>query len=177
VRCTSMKFVITFSKILINLHCSITLDILYETNYQIRRKKDIPELVELCGLHAAYEQNDYNSEGKAEKLGFHIFSENPSLFCLVVELDNKLIGYATYMKQFSTWDANFYIYMDCLFLIEASRGFGIGEQLINRIKKEGSKLSCNLIQWQTPNFNVRAIKFYDRIGGIAKTKERYFLNI
>lgn len=27
-------------------------------------------------------------------------------------------------------------FMDCLFLNEISRGYGIGEQLINRIKKE-----------------------------------------
>ena len=81
------------------------------------------------------------------------------------------------MKQFSTWDANFYIYMDCLFLTEESRGYGIGEKMMNVIKEEAEKLNCNLIQWQTPDFNTRAIKFYDRIGGISKTKERYFLKV
>jgi GNAT superfamily N-acetyltransferase len=106
-----------------------------------------------------------------------LFSNNPSLFCLVVEKDNQLIGYATYMKQFSTWDANHYIYMDCLFMTEESRGFGIGEKLINRIMKEAQKLECVLIQWQTPDFNKRAMKFYNRIGATQKSKERFFLTI
>jgi hypothetical protein len=42
---------------------------------------------------------------------------------------------------------------------------------------EGGKLKCNHIQWQTPDFNKRAIKFYERIGGISKSKERYFLKV
>lgn len=139
--------------------------------------KDINSLVHLCQLHAIFEKSEYNPSGKAQELKKHLFSENPTLYCLVVEIEKEIIGYATYMKQFSTWDASFYVYMDCLFLTEKSRGFGIGEKLINRIKQEAKKLDCDLIQWQTPEFNTRAMKFYDRIGGVSKTKERYFLNL
>ncbi|MEP5913610.1 MAG: GNAT family N-acetyltransferase, partial [Flavobacteriaceae bacterium] len=81
------------------------------------------------------------------------------------------------MKQFSTWDSDFYIYMDCLFMTEESRGFGIGEKLINKIKLEGVKNQCTHIQWQTPDFNKRAIKFYNRIGAESKSKERFFLKV
>ncbi|MGK0389449.1 MAG: GNAT superfamily N-acetyltransferase [Maribacter sp.] len=68
------------------------------------------------------------------------------MHCLVVEKENQLIGYATYMKQLSTWDANFYVYMDCLFLDDRSRGFGIGEKLMLKIKEEAKKMDCSLIQ-------------------------------
>jgi len=136
---------------------------------------DLKKLVQLCELHAIFEKSEYNSLGKEKELGGHLFSENPALYCLVVEIDNEIIGYATYMKQFSTWDASFYIYLDCLFLTEKARGSGIGAELINKIKQEAVKLNCKLIQWQTPVFNTRAMKFYERIGGISKTKERYFL--
>lgn len=137
---------------------------------------DIESLVHLCELHAIFEKSEYNPLGKGQELSRHLFSENPALYCLVVEMEKEIIGYATYMKQFSTWDACFYVYMDCLFLTEKARGFGIGERIINKIKQEAEKLDCYLIQWQTPKFNTRAMKFYDRIGGISKTKERYFLN-
>mgnify|MGYP001051270752 CR=1 FL=1 len=140
-------------------------------------KSDIKEIVRLCALHADYEKSEYNSENKEQNLIQYLFSENPSSFCLVAELDNNIIGYSSYMKQFSTWDTDFYIYMDCLFLTEESRGYGIGEKMMNVIKLEAKKLNCSLIQWQTPNFNTRAIKFYNRIGGISKTKERYFLKV
>ena len=81
-------------------------------------KVDLPELVHLCRLHAAYEESAYDSENKENKLKHHLFSEYPSLFCLVAEYETKVVGYITYMKQFSTWDADFYVYMDCLFLLE-----------------------------------------------------------
>lgn len=140
-------------------------------------KADLDALVGLCLLHAIFEKNEYDTENKKQKLSEHLFSENPSLFCLVVAHNDTIIGYATYMKQFSTWDCAFYMYLDCLFLIQESRGFGTGVKLMDRIKQESVKLNCELIQWQTPDFNLRAIKFYDRIGGVSKRKERYFLKI
>ena len=146
---------------------------------QIRfvKKTDLKKVVALCKQNANFEQADYNPTNKEQLLNINIFSDKPNLFCLVVEHENEIIGYATYMKQFSTWDSKFYIYMDCLFLKEKSRGFGLGKHLIDRIKVEGEKLKCNHIQWQTPDFNKRAIKFYERIGGISKSKERYFLKV
>ncbi len=140
------------------------------------KKTDLEDLVRLCELHAIYEKSEYNSTNKKTELNKHLFSERPTLYCLVIEHMNDIIGYATYMKQFSTWDSDFYIYMDCIFLTEKSRGLGLGEEVINRIKQEGRKLQCNHIQWQTPDFNKRAIKFYNRIGALSKTKERYFLD-
>ena len=141
------------------------------------KPSDLNELTLLCQAHAKYEQAPFSTQNKKESLEKHLFSQFPTLYCLVVELDSKLIGYATYMKQFSTWDAKFYLYMDCLFLNEESRGLGLGEVLMNRIKEEAVKLDCNLIQWQTPTFNLGAIKFYRRIGAEGKTKERFFWKI
>ena len=141
------------------------------------KKEDLTELVILCKEHAQYEKTEYNTLHKEQLLEECIFNDTPSLLCLVVEADKKLIGYTTYMTQFSTWEAAYYIYMDCLFLKEGWRGFGLGEKLIEEIKIEGKRLGCSLIQWQTPAFNTRAIKFYNRIGASSKTKERFFLTI
>lgn len=141
------------------------------------KEKDLPEIIGLCHQHALYEKAEFEKDGKQEKLKKHLFSDNPGLKCLVAEVNEEIVGYATYAKQFSTWDADFYIYMDCLFLNEKSRGYGIGEQIMNRIKKESQKAGCTLIQWQTPGFNTRAIKFYRRIGAVSKSKERFFLEL
>ena len=70
------------------------------------QKKDLQKIIHLCELHATFEQADYNPKQKKEQLSNYLFSDIPSLYCLVVEKDAELIGYATYMKQFSTWDAN-----------------------------------------------------------------------
>ncbi|HMZ06131.1 MAG TPA: GNAT family N-acetyltransferase [Anaerolineales bacterium] len=148
-------------------------------SYLIRQAepKDLPEIIQLCAEHAAFEQADYSPSGKADKLSAHLFNNPPACFCLVVEMDGALAGYATYSKEFSTWDADFYIHMDCLFLRPHARSMGIGEQLIKQIAQSAQALNCRLIQWQTPKFNARAVKFYKRIGATEKEKLRFFLTV
>ncbi|MFD0862006.1 GNAT family N-acetyltransferase [Sungkyunkwania multivorans] len=140
-------------------------------------KEDILQIVELCEAHADYEKAVYDAEGKVQLLGKALFGPSPKFFCLVADKEGTLVGYATYMKQFSTWDAAAYVYMDCLYLKEYVRGLGIGAKFIDRIRDEGKKIGCDTMQWQTPTFNVRAINFYERLGAHSKTKERFFLDI
>jgi GNAT superfamily N-acetyltransferase len=135
------------------------------------------EIIQLCAEHAAYEQTDYDPAGKPELLKIYLFSDKPRLHCLIAELQGEVLGYATYMFEFSTWDAGFYVHMDCLYLRPQARSFGIGAALVEEIGKAARAQGCSLIQWQTPDFNVRAIKFYNRIGARAKSKQRFYLTL
>ena len=138
---------------------------------------DLPKLVILCQKHAEYEKADYSPEGKEEKLKNAIFSKNPKLFCLVVAAKETIVGYLSYSFDFSTWDAATFMYMDCLFLEEEARSFGIGKVLIEKLKEIAAENNCINIQWQTPEFNTRAIKFYNRIGAKGKDKVRFTLSL
>jgi len=137
---------------------------------------DIEEIIRLSADHAAFEKCEYSPQGKSAKLSNALFGKSPKLYCLVAENDDGIIGYASYMLQYSTWDAEEYIYMDCLYLDELCRGQNIGEQFINEIKSFGRAQGISHIQWQTPEFNTRAIKFYNRLGSTSKSKERFFLD-
>lgn len=138
---------------------------------------DLPKLVVLCEKHAEFEKADSSPVGKEAKLKEALFSQQPKLFCLVVATKETIIGYVSYTFDFSTWDAETFMYMDCLFLEEEARSFGIGEILINELKEIGRERNCINLQWQTPQFNERAIKFYNRIGGKAKDKVRFTLDL
>ena len=148
-------------------------------SYQIREveRGDLDQLVALCAAHAAYEQCDYVPQGKREALEVSLFGEQPLLQVLVVVEGKRLLGYVTFVKQFSTWDAAHYLYMDCLFLLEESRGLGIGRALLGEVMEAASKLGCSEIQWQTPVSNKRAIAFYTRAGACEKKKSRFFLPV
>ena len=142
--------------------------------------KDLPQIICLCKAHAEYEHTQYESGNKDDLLsgflfGKSPFGKSPSVKCLVVEHNDSIIGYATFMKQFSTWDANFYVYIDCLFLKASARGKGFGTLIMEEIKKYAAYENCNLIQWQTPHSNKNAIGFYRKIGGVSKTKERFIM--
>ena len=138
-------------------------------------ENELTELVDLCAKHAEYERSDYEQNSKKiNDLKKAIFSKEPKIYCLVAEIDDKIIGYATYMLQYSTWDASDYVYLDCLFLEETARGKNIGQKIMKRVKEEALNLGIHLIQWQTPNFNSGAIAFYKRLGAVSKKKERFF---
>ena len=139
-------------------------------------EKDINQIIELCRLHAEYEQAIYDATDKTELLLEHIFVHE-TIKCLVVEVDSSIVGYATFMKQFSTWDVCYYIYLDCLFIKEDDRGEGVGTKIMEEIKQYAKSEGCSIIQWQTPSFNTKAIKFYNKLGAKPKDKERFTWSI
>jgi ribosomal protein S18 acetylase RimI-like enzyme len=147
-------------------------------NYKIRKavSTDITEIIKLCAEHAEYEKANYNDSGKAEKLFPFLFGANPKLFCLIAESENQILGYATYSLEISTWDAELYTHMDCLYLRPQYRSLGIGEALVKEIAKAAYANYCKIMQWQTPVFNERAIKFYYRIGATSKNKLRLYVD-
>lgn len=141
------------------------------------RPEDTDEIIRLCREHAEFEKAEYCVAGKAEKLAAFLFSDTPRLYCLLVEGDDGcILGYATFMPEFSTWDAECYLHMDCLYLRPQARNQGIGRQLVKAIARRALEMGCRQIQWQTPSFNERALKFYFRIGATAKEKVRLFLD-
>ena len=63
--------------------------------------------------------------------------------------------------------------MDCLFIKEGLRGRGIGKTVMDKIKELASAENYFCVQWQTPEFNERAISFYKREGATQK-KSTFF---
>lgn len=147
--------------------------------YRIRicEERDLPVLIDLCAKHAAYEKADYDSQDKEILLKAALFAEKPSLYCLLVEVDGNVVGYASYTFDYSTWSAAYFLYLDCIYLDERYRGYGIGEAMILQIKEIANVKGCCNVQWQTPVFNERAIKFYKRIGANSKDKIRFTLSL
>jgi len=139
---------------------------------------DIPDILQLCGLHAEFEQAGLNSaafqsQSNQKAIGEMLFGLTPVIWCLVVEIDGRSVGYATYARQYSTWLAKSYLYLDCLFLNESARGSGTGKRMMERVAQEAHKLGCEHIEWQTPELNLEAIGFYRRLGATDKPKQRF----
>ena len=139
------------------------------------RPEDMDELVRLCAEHATYERSSFHPAGKEEALARMLFAPEARLRCLFAEMDNRIIGYATFSVEVSTWDADRYMHMDCLFLRPEARSKGIGRALMRRIAQEALAQGVKRMQWQTSSFNVDAIRFYDRLGPEKKEKFRMFL--
>lgn len=147
--------------------------------YLIRdfQESDIDQLIILCANHAAHEQSDYDPKDKAALLKNALLSDNPCLRCWIVMVKNEFAGYVAFTFDFSTWDARYYLHLDCIYLDEKFRGLGIGREIMNRLLAVARKKNCINLQWQTPVSNESAVRFYGRVGGKALNKKRFFLYI
>ncbi|MFF4188691.1 GNAT family N-acetyltransferase [Streptomyces sp. NPDC001691] len=143
------------------------------------RPADLPRLAELAAEHAAYEKSAGPAPGFAERLGALLFTaERPRLRCLVAEIPGgEVVGYATCAPEVSTWDAREYLHMDCLFLRDGHRGLRLGPLLMEAVAAEARALGLVEIQWQTPEWNEGAVRFYERLGATSKAKVRYALPV
>lgn len=149
------------------------------SNYQIReiKKNDLDELMLLIEEHTDYEQAVYSGEGKKERLQTELFRENKQLHCWVIETNNEVNGFCSFTYDYSTWDAAFFIYMDCLYLRSSFRGMGIGSVILAKLKALAAEKQCVNVQWQTPDFNAPAIAFYKKNGALSKDKIRFTLPV
>jgi GNAT superfamily N-acetyltransferase len=136
---------------------------------------EISRLVELIVDHASYEQAPFDPSGVGDRLAIALFGPSPLLQCLVaVEADN-VMGYCSFTMDFSTWQAAEYIHMDTLFVDTAWRGQGIGKRLLCAAADLGRQAGATEMQWQTPDWNTEAIRFYGRLGASHLTKTRFTL--
>lgn len=143
------------------------------------RRADLPRIVELAAEHAAYEQASPPVPDLAERLDALLFgTPAPRLRCLLAELPGgEVVGYASCSPELSTWQGQEYLHLDCLFLLPAARGSGLGVLLMDAVAAQARQLGITEVQWQTPDWNEGAIRFYDRLGARARTKQRYSLTV
>jgi GNAT superfamily N-acetyltransferase len=149
---------------------------------------DAEDLWLLCVEHARFEQTTVARVTVPEGLVEALFGPGRRLFCLVAEASHatcsdeaagdpsrRLVGYATYALEFSTWSGEEFIHMDTLFVEESMRGRGVGAQLFNAVRTAAQHCGVPRLEWQTPTWNVDAQRFYERIGATGKSKIRYSL--
>jgi GNAT superfamily N-acetyltransferase len=147
--------------------------------YSINRVEPlhILQLVTICAQHAAFEETSYSSDGKAQALSRALFSHPPRLFGWVAVANGRIIGYATASCEYSTWAASEYLHLDCLYVISGQRNSGIGRALLASVIAFARGCQYAQVQWQTPQWNADARRFYQRLGAMEKTKSRFFLNV
>jgi len=135
---------------------------------------DIEQLLDLCKAHADYEKAEFDSTLFLRNAEAIIVSDDfPCIW--VVEHEGELIAYISFAKEFSTWRMAYYIHMDCIYIADTFRSYGLGEWMIKSMTASLAGESFSEVQWQTPEFNEGAIRFYNRIGACGKNKVRYFL--
>lgn len=142
------------------------------------RADEIERLIPLCVEHAAFERaKPIEISGLADRLRARIASERSPLIVWVAHINETLIGYAAVTAEFSTWSGRDYWHLDCLYVVTDLRGTGIGRELMRAACTEAFEQGICELQWQTPDWNIDAQRFYSRLGASMQRKARFTLQV
>jgi GNAT superfamily N-acetyltransferase len=134
--------------------------------HQIRsaKKEDIPAIFDLIKALAEYEQLSESVTGNRELLKKHLFDEPNFAEAIVAELGDKIIGFALFFANYSTFLTQPGIYLEDLFILPEYRGQGIGKEMLSYLARLAIKRGCGRLEWTVLNWNESAIKFYEKMG-------------
>lgn len=126
---------------------------------------DAPELVRLINELAAYERLAHESRPDEARLRVQLAADaRPRIEALVAEVDERTVGFALFFHSYSTFLTNFGMYLEDLYVEEASRGQGIGYALLTALVRLAAERGCQRLEWSVLDWNEPAIAFYRQLG-------------
>lgn len=87
------------------------------------------------------------------------------------------MAYATASVGFSTLAGASYLHMDCLYVREPWRGQALGARLWQTLHAFALEAGRTTMQWQTPEWNEAAARFYLSLGAVESRKRRYLYRL
>lgn len=124
-------------------------------------KADVPEILELVKVLAAFEKAEDQVTNTIEAMEKDGFGDNPIFEAFVAHKDGQMIGIAVYYFRYSTWKGK-RMYLEDIVVLEEFRGVGAGKQLFEKVIQEGKDTQCTGMMWQVLDWNKSAIDFYER---------------
>jgi GNAT superfamily N-acetyltransferase len=120
---------------------------------------------------ADYERAPDAVEASEADLIATLFTEEPRVFCDLVEVDDhgtpRVVGMALWFLNYSTWQGKHGIYLEDLFVRPEFRGRGFGKELLVHLARICMDQGYGRLQWWVLDWNTPAIDFYKSIGAEA----------
>jgi GNAT superfamily N-acetyltransferase len=126
--------------------------------------RDVPALVGLIGELAEFERLTHLMQVTPETLAPHLFGPRPAAEALVGEVDGRVVAFALFFPNFSTFLGQPGLYLEDLYVKPAFRGLGLGEALLHRLARTAVERGYGRFEWCVLDWNEGAIRFYRRMG-------------
>ena len=142
----------------------------YDTNIEnlkIREtnEEDCSLILSLIREIAEYEKMSDQVIATEESLKESIFKNNRAEV-VILELDEKAVGYALYFYNFSTFIGKSGLYLEDIFIKKEARGKGIGKEVFKFLVKKAKEEGCKRMEWTCLDWNEPSIKFYKSLGAV-----------
>ena len=137
------------------------------TEFAIRpaQPADVDDVFAMIRELAVFEKMEDQLVMTPERLRNVLFEEPGGPEGLIAETtQGKLVGYALYFENFSSFLCRRGIYLEDLFVRPQVRGQGVGKSFLKRLAAIALERECGRIEWTVLDWNTNAIEFYQSIG-------------
>ena len=146
------------------------------------RPADVPAIAGLVAELAEFEHLSHLLQLTPETLAPHLFGERPVVEAVVAELGGglgqdigdagRLVAYALFFTNFSTFLAKPGLYLEELYVQPACRSAGIGKALLAHLGALAVARDYGRFEWSVLDWNQNAIRFYEGMGAAVMPEWR-----
>ncbi len=125
---------------------------------------DLAAIVSLIRELADFEKLSHLVVVTAESLHPHLFGPRPAAEAVVAEVQGKVVAFALFFTNFSTFLGQPGLYLEDLYVQPAHRSTGLGKALLSHLGALAVARGCGRFEWSVLDWNQRAIEFYQKMG-------------
>lgn len=125
---------------------------------------DISTVARLIRDLAEYERLSHEVVLDEAKLREHLFGTRRYAEVLLAEDAGKVVGFALFFHNYSTFVGKPGIYLEDLFVVPEGRGKGYGKALLAALARLAVERDCGRMEWSVLKWNTPSIDFYNSLG-------------
>jgi len=125
---------------------------------------DLPAIVGLITELAVFEKLEHLVVVTPASLHPHLFGPRPVAEAVVGEVDGRVVAFALFFTNFSTFLGQPGLYLEDLYVQPQHRGTGLGKALLQHLASLALARGCGRFEWSVLDWNQRAIDFYQQMG-------------
>lgn len=130
-------------------------------------RDDVGLILDFIHQLAAYEKMSDEVVTDEATLRASLFGGRKVAEVIIASWNGSPAGFALFFHNFSTFLGRSGIYLEDLFVVPSLRGHGIGQVLLSTLAKIAVERGGGRFEWSVLDWNVDAIRFYERLGAKA----------
>src|SRR5207249_4339588 len=108
---------------------------------------DVPTIARLIRGLAEYERLSHAVTFDEARLREHLFGPRPYAEVLLAEDAGRVVGFALFFHNYSTFRGQPGVYLEDLFIEPAARGRGHGKTLLLALARLAVERGCGRVEW------------------------------
>ena len=133
---------------------------------------DVPAIVGLIQELADFEKLSHLVVVTADSLLPQLFGPRPAAECVVGEVQGRVVAFALFFSNFSTFLGRPGLYLEDLYVQPAHRGKGLGQALLKHLAGLAVQRGCGRFEWSVLDWNENAIRLYEKMGATVMPEWR-----